>query len=116
MAKVIGTKPALTRPRALSPKQVLEQAVLDLAFVAGDPRGRRVLWQIITESGLWQRIRAPSPDIHFLEGRRDVGAWLQDWLNHVDPNLVPLMMQEQVNANVLEPIKRDNDNEDASNG
>ena len=108
-SKTIGTRPDFKKIRRLTPEQVAEQALLDLEAIAGSPQGRRVLWHIITESGLFARIRAPNPDIHWLEGRRDVGAWLVDWLDAVEPNLVPLMMQEAVNAKLLGPVQQPSD-------
>lgn len=113
MPKLVTPRPNLRRkvqPR--TPAEIQEQAIQDLLAVCSSAEGRRVLWQIVSESGLHSRIRAPNPDIHFLEGRRDMGAWLQDWLNEADPNLIPLMMQETVNANTVAPTKRDGEPSD----
>lgn len=113
MAKLVTPKPNIRRQvRPRSTAEVQQQALLDLAAVAATPEGRRVLWLIITNAGWMDRIKAPNPDIHFLEGRRDVACWLVDWLTEADPNLIPLMMQETVNANLVAPVTPGGDSPD----
>lgn len=88
------------------PKKELSTADIDLSWVLGDPRGRRVLWRIIASAGVWERIRAPNPDIHYREGRRDVGIELMEHIDSVDPAVIPLMMQEARNQELLDDRRR----------
>lgn len=81
------------------------QAVADLQWVLGDRRGRRVLWRLIATADVWGRIRSPNPDIHYREGRRDVGIELMEWIDGADASMVPLMMQESRNEE-LQNVRR----------
>ena len=78
----------------------------DLAWVLSDARGRRVLWRIIASAGVWERIRAPNPDIHYREGRRDVGIELMERIDSVDNATIPLMMQEARTQELLDDRRR----------
>jgi len=87
-------------------KRPAEAVDTDLSWILADPRGRRVLWRIIASAGVWERIRAPNPDIHYREGRRDVGIELMERIDSVDAAAVPLMMQEARNQELLNDRRR----------
>lgn len=87
-----------------TPQDLLTRA--DMAWVLSDARGRRVLWRVIAGAGVWDRIRAPNPDIHYREGRRDVGIELMERIDSVDNSMVPLMMQEARNQELLDDRRR----------
>jgi hypothetical protein len=76
------------------------QAEADLQWVLGDRRGRRVLWRLIAAADVWGRIRAPNPDIHYREGRREIGIELMEWIDSADAAMIPLMMQESRNEDL----------------
>lgn len=95
----------MTRKRApiirpMSPDLAREQAIQDLRAVCATSAGRRVAYAIINETRVWDAIRAPSPDIHYNEGRRSVGIWMMEWIDATDPTLIPMMMQESRNADL----------------
>ena len=87
-----------------TPQDLLTRA--DMAWVLSDARGRRVLWRVIANAGVWDRIRAPNPDIHYREGRRDVGIELMERIDSVDNSMIPLMMQEARNQELLDDRRR----------
>lgn len=87
-----------------TPQDLLSRA--DMAWVLSDARGRRVLWRVIAGAGVWDRIRAPNPDIHYREGRRDVGIELMERIDSVDNSMIPLMMQEARNQELLDDRRR----------
>ncbi len=87
-----------------TPQDLLTRA--DMAWVLSDARGRRVLWRVIAGAGVWDRIRAPNPDIHYREGRRDVGIELMERIDSVDNSMIPLMMQEARNQELLDDRRR----------
>ena len=77
-----------------------EMAKDDLAKVCATAEGRRVLWRIVTSTGVWARNPAATINLvaqHF-EGRRDVGVELMEAIDAVDRSIIPLMMQEAANA------------------
>lgn len=92
--------------REKRPAESLSTVDTDLTHVLADPRGRRVLWRIIASAGVWERIRAPNPDIHYREGRRDVGIELMERIDSVDAAAIPLMMQEARNQELLDERRR----------
>lgn len=79
------------------------QAKDDLAHVCHTPEGRRVLWRIISGCGVWERNPAATINLQaqWVEGRRDVGVALMESINAVDGSIIPLMMQEAANAELL---------------
>lgn len=75
------------------------QAKLDLEAVCSTVEGRRVLWRIVTLTNVWGRnpsINSPTL-LPYYEGQRAVGVALLEDIEALDPNLVPLMMQERLN-------------------
>lgn len=79
------------------------QAKDDLAHVMGTPEGRRVLWRIVTACGVWERNPAATINLaaQLHEGRRHVGIELLESLDAVDRSIIPLMMQEAANAELV---------------
>lgn len=75
----------------------------DLAKVCATPEGRRVLWRIVTSAGVWARNPAATINLtaQWFEGRRDIGVELLEAMDAVDRSIVPLMMQEAANAELV---------------
>jgi hypothetical protein len=71
----------------------------DWADVLGTEAGQRVLWRIITASGLLE----PNANLNshalmaFGEGRKDLGRDVWDAIDAIDPNFIPLLMQQALN-------------------
>lgn len=80
----------------------------DLIAVCNTAEGRRVLWRIVTGCGVWQRNPAATINLsaQFFEGRRDVGVTLLEAIDAVDRSIVPLMMQEAANAEIVNERNR----------
>lgn len=80
----------------------------DLAHVCRTAEGRRVLWRIITACGVWDANPAATINLQaqWFEGRRDVGVSLMQALDAVDRNIIPLMMQEAANAEIVNEFNR----------
>lgn len=93
----------MTKPRREHPLVSQAQARADLSAVCASPEGRRVLWRIVTWCNVWNRNPAATINLaaQFHEGRREVGIDLMEALNAVDPSIVPLMMQESANAELM---------------
>jgi hypothetical protein len=81
----------------------------DLLAVCGTAEGRRVLWRIISGCGVWERNPAATINLsaQFYEGRRDVGITLMEVLNAVDRSIIPVMMQDAANAELMDERNRD---------
>ena len=71
----------------------------DWADVLETEGGKRVLWRIITASGLLE----PNANLNshalmaFGEGRKDMGRDVWDAIDAIDPNDIPLLMQQALN-------------------
>jgi hypothetical protein len=79
------------------------QAKDDLAQVLDTPEGRRVLWRIISGCNVWGRNPAATINLaaQLHEGMRVVGIELMEAIDAVDRSLIPLMMQDAANAEIL---------------
>lgn len=76
-----------------------QKATFDMQAVLATEEGKRVLWRIVTLCGVWER--NPAWNINgqsqFYEGRRDIGKTLMEDIQAINPNLIPLMMQDHLN-------------------
>lgn len=77
-------------------KLAQEQWVDDLKFVMGDRRGRRFVWRLLVEAGVYQTVFNESHAISsLLEGKRQIGLFLVDETNAECPQEYDRMKAEQ---------------------
>jgi len=78
----------------------------DWADVLETESGKRVLWRIITASGLLEPNGALNSHalMAFGEGRKDVGRDVWDAIDAIDPNYIPLLMQQALNDRLEQEI------------
>lgn len=71
------------------------QASEDLKWLMADKRGRRFMWRLLSDTGLFRSSFTGNSQTFFLEGRRDVG--LKQLNNVMDdcPHRFNEMMKEQ---------------------
>lgn len=65
-------------------KAAVEQEARDLSAVMANPTGRRVVYRVLVESGVFNHAPAGSPTVYEdgrREGRRDIGLGLLRFLN-----------------------------------
>lgn len=68
--------------------QVLVRQADDMAFVMGDPRGRRFLWELLGTCGVYRLSYEHSGSATmFKEGERNIGLALLNRMIEVDPDL-----------------------------
>lgn len=59
------------------------------------PAGRRVVWRLLEQAGVWRSVFSPEPlRMAFAEGQRNLGLWLLDWVMRECPDEYDLMMRE----------------------
>lgn len=78
-----------------------ELADSDLAWLMSDKRGRRVMWRLLGEAGIYRQSHTPN-DTHataFNEGRRGVGLSVMAQLLRACPDRMS-EMQKEVQAHV----------------
>lgn len=94
-----------------------EQATNDLRAVMGTPEGRRFMWGLLGETGLYRSSYHPSALIHFNEGQRSIGLSLLGRITADCPELYLTMQGEAIDAQrkLAERMAVDNINEDEHN-
>ena len=94
-----------------------ERAVDDLRSVMGTPQGRRFMWGLLGETGLYRSSYHPSALIHFNEGQRSIGLSLLGRITADCPDLYLTMQGEAIDdqRKQAERMAVDNINEDEHN-
>lgn len=71
----------------------------DWKWLASSKRGRRIIWRLLTQSGVFRLSFNPNAlQMAFNEGNRNYGNWLLDRINTLCPELYPVIVKE--NASV----------------
>ena len=98
-------------------REQIEQAKADLETVMGSPAGRRFMWGLLGECGLYRSSYHPSALIHFNEGQRSIGLALLARLTADCPDQYLTMQSEAIEAQrkLAERMAVDNSNEDNDN-
>lgn len=74
-----------------------KELVSDFLWLMGDRRGRRIVWRMLSEAGVFRSSFSPEAlTIAFNEGRRDSGLKLLAQTNELCPDLYTTMMKEQL--------------------
>jgi len=81
----------------------------DWGEVLATDAGQRVLWRIITASGLLEPNGALNSHalMAFGEGRKDMGREVWDAIDAIDPNYIPALMQQALNDRLSQEIAND---------
>ena len=67
----------------------------DLQKVLKIPEGRRLIWRILSEAGVFKAsFSLNSMQTAFNEGRRDIGIWLIQDVDRAEPNAYAQMQRE----------------------
>lgn len=75
-------------------KSIRERELEDVRAILASPQGRRFMWRYLAICGVFRSSWTPSAEIHFNEGRRDIGLHLLADVNDADPEAYVRMMQE----------------------
>jgi hypothetical protein len=73
-----------------------EQERADLKWLCGSKRGRRIVWRLLTQSGLFSStFVSDALALAFAEGRRHYGGKILQAIHEDCPELYPVMVKEQ---------------------
>lgn len=75
-------------------KERAKRAEADLRWVLSDPRGRRFLWQLLGDSGIFRTSFTGNSETFFREGMRNLGLQVFTRIHEVAPDLYLEMAQE----------------------
>ena len=81
-------------------KSAEERKIDDMRFVVSTPQGRRVIYEILEFCQLYRNIWRQSAEIHYLAGHQNVGLFINEWLQEVDPR-TPYQLALEVKAEEL---------------
>lgn len=68
----------------------------DFKRLLGTDWGRRILWRVLTDAGVFRTSFRLNNEMPFLEGKRSIGLELIAIANEVSPENYILMMQEAI--------------------
>jgi len=91
---------------AISDKELEEnQWDSDLAWMMGDERGRRVMWELLAQTRAFQSSFSTNGSVTvFNEGRRHVGLWLMSELQTEEHRAAFLLMwNESITPETVKP-------------
>lgn len=74
-----------------------DPARLDLQAVLATDAGRRFVWRLVMDCGVFDPMPTINGQQQWHEGKRDVGLALMQHVKSINPNLIPLMMQDHLN-------------------
>lgn len=73
-----------------------EQEESDIRWLMGSKRGRRIVWRLLVQSGLFtSSFDANAMVMAFAEGRRFFGGRMLETIHALCPELYPTMVKEQ---------------------
>jgi hypothetical protein len=73
-----------------------EQEESDIRWLMGSKRGRRIVWRLLVQSGLFTSTFDPNAmTMAFAEGRRFFGGRVLETIHALCPELYPTMVKEQ---------------------
>lgn len=76
-------------------KRAAQEAVEDLEAVLGTAPGRRFVYRVLAECGVYRSSFSGNSGSFFQEGKRAVGLWLIAELEGVDVTAYPRMLLER---------------------
>lgn len=89
---------AVDRRQIEESERAAEQARADMEWVMGDERGRRFLWSLLGDAGLYSLSYTGNSETFFREGARNLGLKLQSRMIEAAPKLYLQAQSEAIDA------------------
>lgn len=94
-------------------KKVRSRQIDDIRETAQRPAGRRLIWRLLGEAGIFRSSFAANPHVTSLnEGKRDIGLMLLKDIMTAQPDLFTVMQKEAANDKLLLDMERRKKGED----
>ena len=91
-------------------KLARENEEADIKWLMGSKRGRRVVWRLMDQSGVFRlSFNTNSMQMAFAEGNRNFGNRMLAMIHSLCPELYPQMVKEQSNDRTADDGSRRND-------
>jgi hypothetical protein len=96
--------------RQVRDKIARENEEADLKWLMGSKRGRRVVWRLLDQSGVFRlSFNTNSMQMAFAEGNRNFGLRMLSMVHSLCPELYPQMVKEQSNDRIADDGSSRND-------
>ena len=97
MDEVVKAKRQAAQAEQLHREMQLKESMV---WALSDPRGRRLLWAVMEQCGLWQVLSGPAGAdlLNYREGQRTIGSWILSKIAETDPAAFIVMQQEHADA------------------
>ena len=96
--------------RNVREKMAKENEEADLKWLMGSKRGRRVVWRLLDQSGVFRlSFNTNSMQMAFAEGNRNFGNRTLAMIHSQCPELYPQMIKEQSNDRIADDGHSRND-------
>ena len=79
-------------------KLAVEQEKVDMQWLMGSKRGRRIMWRLLERTGVYRSSFTGNSETFFREGQRNVGLMLMAQIHEVCPDQYALMLKEKQNV------------------
>lgn len=79
-------------------KLAIEQEKMDMQWLMGSKRGRRIMWRLLERTGVYRSSFTGNSETFFREGQRNVGLMLMAQVHEVCPDQYAVMLKEQQNV------------------
>jgi hypothetical protein len=88
-------------------KIALENEQADIKWLMGNKRGRRVVWRLLNQSGVFRlSFNTNAMQMAFAEGNRNFGNRTLSMIHLLCPELYPVMVKEQQNDRIADDGSR----------
>lgn len=67
----------------------------DFAWLMSDKRGRRIVWRILEQAGVYRTSFTGNSSTFFNEGKRSMGLFVLSEVHEIAPDALPQMLKEQ---------------------
>lgn len=95
--------------KELRAKLTKENEETDLKWMMGNKRGRRILWRLLDQAGVFRlSFDHNSMQMAFNEGTRNSGLRMLNMIHSVAPELYPIMLKEQNDTRINDDRSADN--------
>ena len=96
--------------KAAREKLARENEEADVKWLMGSKRGRRVVWRLLDQSGVFRlSFNTNSMQMAFAEGNRNFGLRMLSMVHSLCPELYPQMVKEQSNDRIADDGSSRND-------
>lgn len=105
MAQRNARDPEAVRVATRRAQKRAQRELADYRWIMSDERGRRVLWQLLGDTGIFRTSFTGNSETFFKEGERNVGLKVFTKIHQADPEKYLAMAREAANLEAQEALE-----------